>query len=50
MAYIKGYMTDVDGKKIYCTCEHHKVRVPTRKEHMDVKVPGDDKKATGSKL
>ncbi len=23
-----------DGKTVYCTCEHHKVAVPTRKEHL----------------
>lgn len=34
MAMISGRMTSMDGKIIYCTCEHHKVAVPTRKEHL----------------
>lgn len=54
MAYIKGWMTSEDGKKVYCTCEHHKVFVPSKKEHMEVHVPWDDHfgddKAKESKL
>lgn len=42
MAYIKGWMTSEDGKKVYCTCEHHKVFVPSKKEHLEVHVPWDD--------
>ncbi|KAB5582223.1 HotDog domain-containing protein [Coniochaeta sp. 2T2.1] len=42
MAYIKGYMTSEDGKIVYCTCEHHKARVPSRKEHLEVRVPSDE--------
>ncbi len=34
MAMISGRMTSTDGKIVYCTCEHHKVAVPTRKEHL----------------
>jgi acyl-coenzyme A thioesterase 13 len=34
MAMISGRMTSTDGKTIYCTCEHHKVAVPTRPEHL----------------
>lgn len=34
MAMIRGAMTSTDGKTVYCTCEHHKVAVPTRKEHL----------------
>jgi hypothetical protein len=28
MALIRGEMTSLDGKRIYATCEHHKVHVP----------------------
>jgi acyl-coenzyme A thioesterase 13 len=42
MAYIKGWMTSEDGKTVYCTCDHHKVNVPSRKEHMELKVPWDE--------
>jgi len=34
MAMISGRITSTDGKTIYCTCEHHKVAVPTRPEHL----------------
>lgn len=34
MAMIRGKMVSTDGKVIYCTCEHHKVAVPTRPEHL----------------
>lgn len=34
-------MTSQDGAIIYCTCEHHKVRVPTKKEHLELKVEWD---------
>jgi len=42
MAMIRGTMTSKDGKTIFCTCEHHKVSVPTRPEHLTHKVPWDD--------
>jgi len=42
MAYIKRCMTSRDGKIVYCTCEHHKARVPSRREHMEVGVPWDE--------
>ncbi|KAH8884894.1 thioesterase family protein-like protein [Thozetella sp. PMI_491] len=48
MAYIKGWMTSEDGKTVYCTCDHHKVGVPSRKAHMDVKVPWDEQFAGGN--
>ena len=34
MALIQGEMTSMDGKTVYCTVEHHKVRVPTRPDHL----------------
>lgn len=42
MAMIRGEMTSLDGKIIYCTCEHHKVSVPTQKEHLKYKVEWDE--------
>jgi len=42
MAMIRGTMTSQDGKKIFCTCEHHKVNVPTQPHHLKHKVPWDD--------
>jgi len=42
MAMIRGEMTSVDGKVIYCTCEHHKVNTGVKPEHMAVKVPWDE--------
>jgi acyl-coenzyme A thioesterase 13 len=42
MAMIRGSMTSLDGKIIYCTCEHHKVSVPTRPEHLLHKVAWDE--------
>ena len=54
MAFIKGWMTSEDGKTVYCTADHHKVRVPSHKEHMDIKIPWDeqfrDEKGDVSKL
>lgn len=38
---LRGTMTNQDGTIIYCTCEHHKVRVPTKKEHLEHKVEWD---------
>jgi len=42
MAMIRGTMTSQDGKTIFCTCEHHKVNVPTQTEHLSYRVPWDD--------
>ena len=42
MAMIRGEMTSVDGKTIFATCEHHKVNVPTRPEHIAIRLPWDD--------
>ncbi|RDW95302.1 hypothetical protein BP5796_01065 [Coleophoma crateriformis] len=42
MAMIRGTMASVDGKTIYCTAEHHKVRVPTQPEHNKYRVEWDD--------
>ena len=42
MAMIRSEMTSVDGKTIFATCEHHKVNVPTRPEHIDARLPWDD--------
>lgn len=39
---IRGTMTSQDGKTIFCTCEHHKVSVPTQKAHLLHRVPWDD--------
>ncbi|KUJ09154.1 uncharacterized protein LY89DRAFT_690670 [Mollisia scopiformis] len=41
MALIRGTMTSLDRKTVYCTCEHHKVAVPTRKEHLEHVVEWD---------
>ncbi|TVY33624.1 hypothetical protein LOCC1_G008399 [Lachnellula occidentalis] len=41
MAMIRGTMSSLDGKTVYCTCEHHKVAVPTRKEHLEHRVQWD---------
>ena len=42
MAMIRGTIKSLDGKTTYCTCEHHKVSVPTQPEHLKHKVPWDD--------
>ncbi|KAF8853493.1 Thioesterase/thiol ester dehydrase-isomerase [Acephala macrosclerotiorum] len=42
MAMIRGTMTSQDGKTIFCTCEHHKVAVPTQPKHLEHKVPWDE--------
>lgn len=41
-AYIKGWMTSEDSKTTYAVCDHHKIHVPTPKDHMELKVPWDD--------
>jgi acyl-coenzyme A thioesterase 13 len=47
---IRGTMTSQDGKTIFCTCEHHKVSVPTREEHLSYRVPWDDLWAADGKV
>jgi len=42
MAMIRGTMTSQDRKTIFCTCEHHKVAVPTQSKHLEHKVPWDE--------
>lgn len=42
MAMIRSEMTSTDGKTIFATCEHHKVNVPTRPEHIAIRLPWDD--------
>jgi hypothetical protein len=42
MAMIRGTMMSQDGKTIFCTCEHHKVNVPTREAHLQYRVAWDD--------
>lgn len=42
MALIRGEMVSMDGKTTYATCEHHKVAVPTRPEHLGFRVPWDE--------
>jgi acyl-coenzyme A thioesterase 13 len=42
MAMIRGEMTSMDGKTIYCTVEHHKVNVPILPEHAKVRTAWDD--------
>ena len=41
MALIRGDMTSPDGKTVYCTCEHHKVNVPTLPAHLKYRVAWD---------
>ncbi|PQE04139.1 thioesterase family protein [Rutstroemia sp. NJR-2017a BVV2] len=41
MAMIRGSMTSQDGSITYCTCEHHKVSVPTKQDHLAHKVEWD---------
>ena len=41
MALIRGEIRSVDGTVLYCTCEHHKVGVPTPKENLEVRVGWD---------
>jgi len=43
MAYIKGWMTSEDGTTVYAACEHQKIYVPTRAEHMKHKIAWDRK-------
>ena len=33
-AMLRGTMRSVDGRVVYATCEHQKIHVPTRKEHL----------------
>ncbi|KAH6670002.1 HotDog domain-containing protein [Halenospora varia] len=41
MAMIRGTMSSLDGKTVYCTCEHHKVSVPTQPWHLEHRVEWD---------
>jgi acyl-coenzyme A thioesterase 13 len=41
MALLRGEMRSVDGTVLYCTCEHHKVSVPTPKENLEVRIKWD---------
>lgn len=42
MAFLRGECTDESGRIVYATAEHHKVHVPTLKEHKDVRIGFDD--------
>lgn len=42
MAYIKGWMTSEDGRTVFAVCEHHKVHVPARPEHLTYRVKWDE--------
>jgi acyl-coenzyme A thioesterase 13 len=42
MAMIRGEMTSLDGKTVYCTAEHHKVNVPVTPEHLNARVAWDE--------
>jgi acyl-coenzyme A thioesterase 13 len=42
MALLRGEMRSVDGSVLYCTCEHHKVSVPTTKENLEARVDWDE--------
>lgn len=42
MALIRGLCTDESGKTVYATAEHHKVNVPSLKEHKQERIPYDD--------
>jgi acyl-coenzyme A thioesterase 13 len=41
MAMIRGTMSSLDAKTTYCTCEHHKVAVPTQPRHLEFRVGWD---------
>jgi len=34
MALIRGSMISPDGRTVYATCEHHKVNMPARPDHL----------------
>jgi hypothetical protein len=42
MALMRGEMRSVDGSVLYCTCEHHKVAVPTTAENLKERVQWDE--------
>lgn len=42
MAMIRGDMTSLDGKTVYCTVEHHKVNTPVLPEHANMRVAWDE--------
>ncbi|KAI9053856.1 hypothetical protein LZ554_002803 [Drepanopeziza brunnea f. sp. 'monogermtubi'] len=45
MALIRGEMTSLDGEKVYCTAEHHKVSVPSKPEHLLHRIEWDSNRA-----
>ncbi|KAK5020411.1 hypothetical protein LTR16_001142 [Cryomyces antarcticus] len=49
MALIRGEMTSVDGRVAYAACEHHKVNVPTRPEHLAAMAEGVEGRDGGEK-
>ena len=42
MALLRGEMRSVDGSVLYCTCEHHKVAVPTPAENLKERIEWDE--------
>ncbi|KAF2680595.1 hypothetical protein K458DRAFT_421297 [Lentithecium fluviatile CBS 122367] len=42
MAMIRGKMTSLNEKVVYCTVEHHKVNTPVLEKHREVRVKWDD--------
>jgi acyl-coenzyme A thioesterase 13 len=42
MALIRGTMTSLDGKVVYCTVDHHKVNTPVLEHHRKIRVAWDD--------
>jgi acyl-coenzyme A thioesterase 13 len=41
MAFIRSEMTSENGKKVYCTAEHHKVNIEAKSEHLAVETDWD---------
>jgi len=51
MAMIRGSMESENGKTVYATCEHHKVFLPSKPEHMAISLePNAAMLAEASKL
>jgi acyl-coenzyme A thioesterase 13 len=42
MAMIRGEMTSLDSKTVYCTAKHHKVNVPGKPAHLNARVAWDE--------
>jgi acyl-coenzyme A thioesterase 13 len=42
MAMIRGEMTSLDGKTVYCAAEHHKVNAPVKPEHLNATIAWDE--------